>query len=67
MQMHSYIPIDSHLVWLGWVLKVFIVLMAIMMPVVHGPHVILSKHIAEGPSKSVLNGLGLGRPQSAAA
>ena len=67
MQVHSYILIDSHLIWLGWVLKVFIVLMVIMMPVVHGPHVILSKPIAEGPSKSMLNGLGLRRPQSAAA
>ena len=67
MQVRSYIPIDSHLIWLGWVLKVFIVLMVIMMPVVHGPHVILSKPIAEGPSKSMLNGLGLRRPQSEAA
>ena len=67
MQVRSYIPIDSHLVWLGWVLKVFIVLMVIMMSVVHEPHVILSKPIAEGPSKSMLNGLGLRRPQSAAA
>ena len=67
MQVRSYIPIDSHLVWLGWVLKVFIVLMVIMMSVVHEPHVILSKPIAEGPSNSMLNGLGLRRPQSAAA
>ena len=36
MQAPSYIPIDSHLVWLGWVLKVFIVLTVILMSVIHG-------------------------------
>ena len=36
MQEPSYIPIGSHLVWLGWVPKVFIVLTVILMSVIHG-------------------------------